>query len=464
MAAAGLGRLGWRALGLAASRAWARRGASARAVSLWNPLPPGTGARQPLWAPPARRHGHESALDHLAGIAPGAAGPSPAGPPPPPACAFPDEQEALLAHCPDQPENPKVLRVAVIGAPNAGKSTLSNQLLRRKILPVSKKVHTTRCNAQGVITTEDTQLIILDTPGLTTSAKGKRHNLEKNMLSDPLNSLTDADLVLVLVDVSDRYTRDRLHPQVLHCLQQFPQIPSVLVLNKVDLVKKKGLLLELVVELTEGALGGKKLEAKSMYRTGVSREAYGKTPGSSQASVDTRSTPAEPVEFRAEMVTADAGSASAKESSAPEKTKYQKGWPHFQEIFMLAALEEEEVDTLKKYLLKQARPGPWEFHSEVLTSQSPQEICANLIREKLLEHLPQEVPYAVTQRTALWEEGPGGELIIVQNLEVQREKYLKMLIGFQGQVISRIATEAGHDLMNAFLCEVQLKLSVQLKK
>lgn len=45
----------------------------------------------------------------------------------------------------------------------------------------------------------------------------------------------------------------------------------------------------------------------------------------------------------------------------------------------------------------QAKPGPWEFHSEVLTSQSPQEICDNIIREKVLEYLPLEVPYGVTQ-------------------------------------------------------------------
>lgn len=45
----------------------------------------------------------------------------------------------------------------------------------------------------------------------------------------------------------------------------------------------------------------------------------------------------------------------------------------------------------------QAKPGPWEFHSGVLTSQSPQEICDNIIREKILEYLPLEVPYGVTQ-------------------------------------------------------------------
>lgn len=99
-----------------------------------------------------------------------------------------EEQKRLLENRPDQPQNPKVLRIAIIGAPNAGKSTLSNQLLGRKVklewssgcylgvflacpgcvmclinflqvFPVSKKVHTTRCKAWGVITHEDTQLV-----------------------------------------------------------------------------------------------------------------------------------------------------------------------------------------------------------------------------------------------------------------------------------------------------------------
>lgn len=52
---------------------------------------------------------------------------------------------------------------------------------------------------------------------------------------------------------------------------------------------------------------------------------------------------------------------------------------------------------LQRHLLLQAKPGPWEFHSRVLTSQSREEICDNIIREKLLEYLPKEVPYSVLQ-------------------------------------------------------------------
>ncbi|NWX46533.1 ERAL1 GTPase, partial [Steatornis caripensis] len=350
-----------------------------------------------------------------------------------------EEQERLLRGRPDQPQNPKVLRIAIIGAPNAGKSTLSNQLLGRKVFPVSKKVHTTRCKARGVVTHEDTQLIILDTPGLTSPFKAKRHKLDEAMLTDPWDSMKHADLVLVLVDVSDHWTRNCLSKEVLKCLSQFPQIPSVLVLNKVDLLKKKFILLELVTELTEGIVNGKKLEATSAFKNN----------SSSSAKSPLQIAQASPPEKRApeshclqELGQAQEGccldnshNMSVSESGlvmedtqgpkcyGPRDLKNTKGWPGFQEIFMLAALRGEEVDTLKRYLLMQAKPGPWEFHSGVLTSQSPEEICNNIIREKILEYLPLEVPYGVIQVTEMWEEGPSGELLIVQKLLVPRKSH-----------------------------------------
>ncbi|NXP06670.1 ERAL1 GTPase, partial [Thinocorus orbignyianus] len=390
-----------------------------------------------------------------------------------------EEQERLLQNQPDQPQNPKVLRIAIIGAPNAGKSTLSNQLLGRKVFPVSRKVHTTRCKAWGVVTYEDTQLIILDTPGLTSPFKAKRHKLEETMLTDPWDSMKHADLVLVLVDVSDHWTRNALSKEVLKCLSDFPEIPSVLVLNKVDLLKKKFILLELVNELTEGIVNGRKLEASSAFKHNSSSSAK------SSLQVTQTSPPEKGGHEPHCLQEADrvqegcnldnSGGVSASESRlvteegqepkcyGPRDLKNRKGWPRFQEIFMLAALHGEEVDTLKQYLLMQAKPGPWEFHSEVLTSQSPQEICDNIIREKLLEYLPLEVPYGVTQVTEMWEEGPGGELVIVQNLLVPRKSHMMMLIGRRGKIISRIAQEAGQDLMNAFLCDVRLKLKVDVK-
>ncbi|XP_025903707.1 GTPase Era, mitochondrial [Nothoprocta perdicaria] len=386
-----------------------------------------------------------------------------------------EEQERLLRHRPDQPRSPKVLKVAIIGAPNAGKSTLSNQLLGRKVFAVSKKVHTTRCQAQGIVTSEDTQLIILDTPGLTTPLKAKRHKLNESMLKDPWESMKHADIVLVLVDVSDHWTRNCLSQEVLKCLSQFPQIPSVLVLNKVDLVKKKFILLDLVAELTEGIVNGQKL--KMRYNPEHNSRSSSKTPKISQVSLsEIRAYESHSLQ-EAEKVpedcsldsSSDMGSSLVSDKEQDPKPcehkhlKNMKGWPGFQEIFMLAALHGEEVDTLKQYLLMQAKPGPWEFHSGVLTNQSPQEICDNIIREKMLEYLPLEVPYGVHQVTEMWEEGPSGELLIMQNLVVPRKSHMMMLIGRKGKIISRIAQEAGQDLMNAFLCDIRLKLRVEVK-
>ncbi|NXW47856.1 ERAL1 GTPase, partial [Nyctiprogne leucopyga] len=247
----------------------------------------------------------------------------------------------------------------------------------------------------------------------------------------------------------------------------------------VDLLKKKFILLELATELTEGIVNGKKLEARSAFKHNSSSSAKS-SPQIIQASPPENRSP----ESHYLQKTDQAREGSAWDSSRdmrasgsslvteetqgpklrrPRDLRNMKGWPCFQEIFMLAALHGEEVDTLKQYLLMQAKPGPWEFHSGVLTSQSPQEICDNIIREKILEYLPLEVPYGVVQVTEMWEEGPSGELIIVQNLLVPRKSHMLMLIGRRGKVISRIAQEAGQDLMNVFLCDVRLKLKVEVK-
>lgn len=387
------------------------------------------------------------------------------------------EQTFLLINRPDQPENAKVLKVAIIGTPNAGKSTLSNQLLGRKVFPVSKKVHTTRSRARGIITEQDTQLILLDTPGLTNPLKGKRHQLEKSLLLDPWSSVQEADLVLVLVDVSDQWTRNKLGLEVLQCLSRAPDIPAVLVLNKVDLLKNKTLLLDITAELTEGTVGGKKLKIKTPFKSGKrdsTKRADCKEPELG---------PKQPVQWDSMEGTAmdsegqlsdQAGNRETAKSRQETQDQLNKetlkelkariGWPHFREVFMLSAVNGEEVETLKRYLVTMAQPGCWEFHSGVLTDQDPQEICNNIIREKLLESLPQEVPYNVIQSIEMWEEGENGELIILQKLYMKKESHVKMLIGQGGQLIGRIAREAGEDLMNVFLCDVKLKISVKVKK
>ncbi|XP_066516064.1 GTPase Era, mitochondrial [Hoplias malabaricus] len=364
------------------------------------------------------------------------------------------EQFSLLLRAPDQPENPKCLRVAVIGAPNAGKSTLTNQLLGRKLFAVSKKVHTTRSRARGVITEDDTQIILLDTPGLTTPVKVKRHQLENSLLVDPMKSLREADLVVVLVDVADKWTRDRLDFEVLKCLALNPHIPAVLVLNKVDIVKNKTLLLDITAGLTEGIVNGQRLKVRNVVKP-LQKEADEKMIKPKEA----------PEPQAGEDPSRNLDSQTQRDLSRERlrALKGRKGWPHFKDVFMLCAADAEDVETLKTYLLEAAKPGPWHYHSDVLTDQTPEDVCINAIREKLLEYLPQEVPYTISQHIELLRETEDGKLDISVKLHVKKNSHMSMVIGPGGQMMARIAREAGEDLTSAFMCEVRLKISATQK-
>lgn len=372
-----------------------------------------------------------------------------------PASVPPDsgEQLSLLMQDPDHPENSKVLRVAIIGAPNAGKSTLSNQLLGRKVFAVSKKVHTTRSRSLGVLTEDETQIILLDTPGLTTPSKVKRHQLEKSLLVDPWNTVKEADLMVVMVDVAERWTCSRLDFEVLKCLAQHADIPAVLVLNKVDLVKNKSKLLEVTAELTCGVVNGRRMRVRPVIKPPWAEKRPVQDVGPPELSLDQDNMGPE-------------GSADTKSVLSKEQLKAlrnQQGWPHFKDVFMLSSMDKEDVETLKKYLVVAAKPGAWQYHSEVLTDQTPQEVCTNIIREKLLDYLPQEVPYSLTQSIELWQERENGELDISVKLYARKESHMKMVIGTGGQMVARIAREAGEDLSRVFLREVKLRLSIKLR-
>ncbi|KAE8287977.1 GTPase Era, mitochondrial ERA-like protein 1 Precursor [Larimichthys crocea] len=370
-----------------------------------------------------------------------------------PASVPPDsgEQLSLLMRHPDQPDNSKVLKVAIIGAPNAGKSTLSNQLLGRKVFAVSKKVHTTRTRSMGVLTEDDTQIILLDTPGLTTASKVKRHQLEKSLLVDPWNTVKEADLMVVMVDVADRWMCKRLDFEVLKCLAQHPDIPAVLVLNKVDLFGVKDKLLDITAELTCGVVNGRKMRIRPVIKPPWAEK---RPERHSEVPLDEDNAWPEG--------SADPNSPLSKEEL--KALRSQQGWPHFKDVFMLSSVDPEDVETLKNYFMVAAKPGPWQYHSEVLTDQSPEEVCTNIIREKLLENLPQEVPYSLTQTVEFWQNGENSELEVFVKLYAKKDTHVRMVIGTGGQMVSQLAREAAEDLSRVFLREVKLRLSVKLKK
>jgi GTP-binding protein Era len=125
--------------------------------------------------------------------------------------------------------------VALIGAPNAGKSTLINQLVGTKVAIVTHKVQTTRALVRGIATHGNAQIVFVDTPGIFKP----RRRLDKAMVSTAWGGAKDADLVLVLIDAERGIKGDAA--ALLENLAAASQ-PKILVLNKVDRVKPDTLL------------------------------------------------------------------------------------------------------------------------------------------------------------------------------------------------------------------------------
>jgi GTP-binding protein Era len=125
--------------------------------------------------------------------------------------------------------------IAIIGAPNVGKSTLVNALVGSKVAIVSHKVQTTRALVRGIVTEGDAQLIFIDTPGLF----APKRRLDRAMVTTAWSGAHDADVVCLLVDAKRGI--DEETGAIVGRLAELRQ-PRVLILNKVDLVEKPPLL------------------------------------------------------------------------------------------------------------------------------------------------------------------------------------------------------------------------------
>ncbi|XP_022096182.1 GTPase Era, mitochondrial-like [Acanthaster planci] len=476
-----------------------------------------------------------------------------------PICHERAQQAMLLLQQPDQPPDARILKVAIIGSPNAGKSTLINRLMGQRVCSVSSKVHTTQLNALAVLTMESTQIVLLDTPGMVNYKHGRKHHLARSLLVDPKNSLHEADLALVLVDASNKWTRQKISNEILMSLHLHPKAVSILVLNKVDLINTKKELFELTAQLTEGIIEGRtfalddqtaqhlgKVDTRPLLshkykprpledgETGVLVEEKERGEPVDRVTVDhveksddetstgthqdwnnlsceelheveafdaehrdcdesgTEASPESHVNlgfnnselpptlreyvrtlehFSSKSDDFDKGThppvetVEADEAKNTERAKYRKllqevdkrsGWDGFGAVFMISALDGEGLGDLKEYLLSKASPGNWEYHRNVVTNLSPDEIVQEAVREKLLEYLPQEVPYNISQKNELWATEESGRLRIVQMIICHKKSHVKLL----KRNIGKIAREAEQDMMSAFQCDVYLSLRI----
>jgi len=124
--------------------------------------------------------------------------------------------------------------VAVIGAPNAGKSTLVNALVGQKVAIVSPKAQTTRSRLMGIAIADSTQILLVDTPGIFQP----KRRLDRAMVSAAWTGAQDADLILLVIDSVTGVTAEVV--RIVDSLDE-RQHPLFLILNKIDLIKKTAL-------------------------------------------------------------------------------------------------------------------------------------------------------------------------------------------------------------------------------
>ncbi|GAV02026.1 hypothetical protein RvY_12640 [Ramazzottius varieornatus] len=359
-----------------------------------------------------------------------------------------------------QPVNPKLLRMSIVGSPNAGKSTLVNQIIGWRVCSTSSKVHTTRRNTLAITTEGNVQIVLVDTPGVISKEHAVKHHVERSLVVDPEGSFQAVDLVAVLVDASMRYSEHGLDRKILQMLYNNPHQNAILILNKVDLVRKKTKLLEMCRTLTSDSIDFRpfprfepvKIHLTKRQKAQLAEEKFFRE-------TDPNFKPALSPE---EMFWKDVETYQKMETGLDRQVFIDKktGWPKFKEVFMISALDGDGTAELKKYLMKNAYSADWRFNPELVSNQSPKEMVLMAVREKLLEHLRTKLPYQMELFLSAWEVDEKGTLRLTVQIKCPRKGAMRHVVGQNGNRVREIAYEAGQEMMNFFRCEVLLKLVV----
>lgn len=280
--------------------------------------------------------------------------------------------------------------VTLIGRPNVGKSTLMNRLIGQKIAITSEKPQTTRNRIQTVYTDERGQIIFLDTPGIH-KAKNK---LGEYMVNAAQRTIEEVDLVLWLVEPT---TFIGAGEQLIAEKLRKSKTPVILVINKVDTVKKEEILTFIA--------------------------AY-------------------------------------------------KDVCNFTEIVPVSALKGDNTEELIATLYKHLPEGPMYYDADTVTDQPERQIVAELIREKALRLLSDEIPHGIAVTIERMKERPnyreedkaGGLMDIDATIVCERESHKGIIIGKGGSMLKKIGTQARREIENLLDCKVNLKLWVKVKK
>ena len=271
--------------------------------------------------------------------------------------------------------------VTLIGRPNVGKSTLMNYLIGQKIAITSNKPQTTRNRIQTVLTKEEGQIVFVDTPGIH-KAKNK---LGEYMVNVAERTLNEVDVVLWLVEPTTFIGAGEKH-----IAEQLKKVktPVVLVINKVDMVKKEEVLTFI--------------------------DAY--------------------------------------------RSIYD-----FAEIVPVSARSGHNTDELIKVIFKYLPYGPQFYDEDTVTDQPERQIVAELIREKALHCLNDEIPHGIA--VAIDKMSYRRKIVDIDaTIICERDSHKGIIIGKQGAMLKKIGSTARFEIERMLDIKVNLRIWVKVKK
>ncbi|KGN02451.1 GTPase Era [Clostridium novyi A str. 4570] len=272
--------------------------------------------------------------------------------------------------------------ISIIGRPNVGKSTLTNEILGEKLSIVSCRPQTTRNNIRAVLTRDDYQLVFLDTPGI----HKPRHKLGEYMVKAAETSTDEVDLIVFITTPEGEISKgDEL---ILEGLKNSKK-PVFLVINKID---------ENPQELV-----AKTLQQYSEYMD-------------------------------------------------------------FAEIIPISARKSKNVDTLLDLMIKYMPEGPKYYPEDMITDVQERFVVSEIIREKALKLLSEEVPHGIAVEIISMKQSKRGTYHIDANLLCEKDSHKGIIIGKGGQKLKTISTYARQDIEKFLDAKVNLKVWVKVKK
>ena len=273
--------------------------------------------------------------------------------------------------------------VNLIGRPNVGKSTLMNRLIGQKIAITSNKPQTTRNRIQTVYTDERGQIVFLDTPGIH-KAKNK---LGEYMVNVAERTLKEVDVVLWLVEPSTFIGAGEQH---IAAQLRTIKTPIVLVINKVDTVKKEEILKFI--------------------------DAY-------------------------------------------------KDICEFADIVPVSALKGQNTDTVLEVIFKYLPYGPAFYDEDTVTDQPQRQIVAEMIREKALRCLDEEIPHGIAVTIEKMKIRPDGKVVDIEaNIVCERDSHKGIIIGKGGAMLKKIGSAARFEIERMMEMKANLQIWVKVRK